>query len=541
MEAVQAADPFTLVDALRHLSIADVDCLRETDAEALVVACQRIVAAVQARQSVAMDVLARRVDERLEEERRELERRSGRAAMWIPDAGHELPSRLAPALRTSARSVERRLRLDRTLASSLETTLRAAWDGDLERQRTDAVVEAGSALPMSLHEQFEALVLESCVDEVTGEQVWVSRRVRDMCRSNLARRARQVADRLAPEVADARAEQARDSRRVVVQPAPEPGMAQWEAVLPSETSLRMHAAVDALASRFARGRPGVPVDACRADALAALVLGSATITTTIELLIPVLPARTADRSRQEAATCAAEADWTSNGLTWIVPGMVDHPQHGVLLPEVVTRLLSDPAVVIRLARLDPDGSIVQDPHTYRPSASMLRRIRSRDGTCRFPGCNTPARRTDADHVLEFPVGLTTPDNLVCLCRTHHLFKHHSGWRPLLAPDGTVAWSTPDGRTYTTAPRPHALMEGLSLTGGLDPAMGREWLPGLPPGMSLADLAVAEAAQPDSPPDDGAVPEPPPDWCDLDLPQQVDWALGSSPLECQFARQVALAA
>jgi hypothetical protein len=116
-----------------------------------------------------------------------------------------------------------------------------------------------------------------------------------MCRSNLARRARQVADRLAPDIADLRAEQARASRRVVVRPAPEPGMAQWEVLLASATSLQMHSAVDALASSFARSRTGVSIDACRADALADLVLGNATITTTVELLVPVLPtwARTA--------------------------------------------------------------------------------------------------------------------------------------------------------------------------------------------------------------------------------------------------------
>ena len=572
VEAVQAAEPFVLVDALRGLTIAAVDRLDEADAEALVVACERIVAAVQARQSLAMDVLARRVEDRLEQELGETERRSGRTVTWSPDAGLELPSRLAPALRTSTRSVERRLRLDRALASCLETTLRAAWDGDLERPRADVVVEAGSSLPMARHERFEALVLESSVDELTGEQSWLSSRVRDMCRSNLARRARQVADRLAPDLANLRAEQARASRRVVVRPAPEPGMAQWEVLLPSETSLKMHSAVDALASSFARGRPGVSIDACRADALAALVLGSATITTTVELLVPVLPmwARTAlspgngkgngngesgagaspnppqdkgqsfgplhaglgtvdvTRTLEQlgAATALAapagmkrlppdDGALSFGQLSWIIPGVVDHAQHGMLLPAAVARLLSDPAVLIRLARLDPDGSIVQDPQAYRPSASMLRRIRARDGVCRFPGCNTPARRTDADHVLEFPAGQTTADNLICLCRTHHLFKHHSSWQPRLASDGTVTWTAPDGRSYDTTPRPHGILESLQLTRALDPTLGLEWLPGLPPGMTLAELAVAEAAQPESPPDDAALLQPPADWADLD--------------------------
>jgi hypothetical protein len=91
VEAAQAAEPFVLADALRGLTIAAVDRLDEADAAALVVACERIVAAVQARQSLAMDVLAFRVEDRLEQELRETERRSGPSATWFPDAGQQLP------------------------------------------------------------------------------------------------------------------------------------------------------------------------------------------------------------------------------------------------------------------------------------------------------------------------------------------------------------------------------------------------------------------------------------------------------------------
>ena len=169
------------------------------------------------------------------------------------------------------------------------------------------------------------------------------------------------------------------------------------------------------------------------------------------------------------APAPAEASEAGPGqsVRWVIPGVVDDPRHGALAPEVVARLLSDPDVTLRLARLDPDGSIVQDPTTYRPSASVRRRVRSRDGGCRFPGCHVPARNTDLDHVIAFPHGPTDPANLVCLCRTHHGFKHHGGWTLSLAGDGTATWRAPDGRSWVTEPRPHGIRDDLRLTADLD--------------------------------------------------------------------------
>jgi hypothetical protein len=212
-------------------------------------------------------------------------------------------------------------------------------------------------------------------------------------------------------------------------------------------------------------------------------------------------------------------------VSWIIPGVVDDPRHGTLLPEVAAALLADPDVVIRLARLDPDGSITQDPTTYRPTASTRRRVRARDGHCRFPGCHTPATRCDLDHVTAHPTGPTGHTNLIALCRTHHRFKHHARWRPELADDGTVTWTAPDHRTWTTHPAPHDIRAELHLLDRLDPEaahdLRRGWVPGLPPGMSLADLVLAEAALPDDPPDDPPdtdhTPNPPPDWQALDRP------------------------
>lgn len=83
-------------------------------------------------------------------------------------------------------------------------------------------------------------------------------------------------------------------------------------------------------------------------------------------------------------------------------------------------------------------------HTYRPDVRLRAYVQGRDGTCRFPGCNVPARRCDIDHVIPFPPGPTTPDNLHCLCRHHHNLKTERKVHPTLHPDGSVMWTFPSG-------------------------------------------------------------------------------------------------
>jgi hypothetical protein len=103
----------------------------------------------------------------------------------------------------------------------------------------------------------------------------------------------------------------------------------------------------------------------------------------------------------------------------------------------------------------PDPKAVSEPG-YRPSAALAEFVRLRDLTCRFPGCDQPAQVCDIDHTVPYQVGgLTHPSNLKLLCRCHHLLKTFytgvGGWADKQLPDGTVVWTAPTGRTYTTKP------------------------------------------------------------------------------------------
>ncbi|HEX5017884.1 MAG TPA: HNH endonuclease signature motif containing protein, partial [Actinomycetes bacterium] len=113
---------------------------------------------------------------------------------------------------------------------------------------------------------------------------------------------------------------------------------------------------------------------------------------------------------------------------------------------VFRRLLTDPAT-------ETLTDIAEEQ--YRPSARLERAVRARDLTCRFPGCRRPAvgkgTGTDLDHTIPWPEGPTKASNLAALCRRHHRLKHTPGWNVVLHPDGTMTWTTPTGRTYTSEP------------------------------------------------------------------------------------------
>ncbi|WP_263992870.1 HNH endonuclease signature motif containing protein [Mycolicibacterium madagascariense] len=124
---------------------------------------------------------------------------------------------------------------------------------------------------------------------------------------------------------------------------------------------------------------------------------------------------------------------------------------GTVLPGAIARRAATGA---RISIIVHPGQAPPEPH-YRPSPTLADFIRCRDQTCRYPGCTKPASTTDIDHTIPYPYGPTAASNLKCLCREHHLLKTFwNGWHDRQLPDGTVIWTTPDGRTHTTRPGSH---------------------------------------------------------------------------------------
>ena len=485
VEAVRSADPAVLAHAVFSLTDEQIAELSVEEAEALVVASQRVVTAVTARQRSAMETTVRRCDERIETDAADATAVGARRPHL---SGQALAAgSLAALLHVSPRTMATRVDQARRLVCALPSVQALGWAGDLEPYRVDAVVAESMAAPADRLHEFEARVLEGGITHLP-------------CAS-LRARARRAADRCAPDAAGEFAAVARRRSDVRVRPGECTGMTRLEADLPTPVAMRVYGAVDALAAEYARANPGLQIGAARADALADLVEANATISTTIELVAPIDaghqttppdlgvtaeclddPGETSGPGQPFSSQSSASAESPGStqppapagvyqdlggceelddgvlhdhgGALWFVSAHTDVPQLGSLLPADVVALLNDPDVTIRLARSDSVTGAIrwQDPQTYRPGARTARAVRSRDGTCRFPGCGTTARRCQLDHVIRHPDGPTTVTNLQTLCATHHGFKHHAGWHVTMDERGLCTWTAPDGRTHTTRPR-----------------------------------------------------------------------------------------
>ncbi|MGH3561367.1 MAG: DUF222 domain-containing protein [Mycobacterium sp.] len=142
---------------------------------------------------------------------------------------------------------------------------------------------------------------------------------------------------------------------------------------------------------------------------------------------------------------------------------------GPIIPATLLAELIATGATIRPLRLPgPDGP--PEPG-YRPSTALDEFVRCRDMTCRFPDCDCPAEFCDLDHTIAYGIGgLTHASNLKCVCRKHHLLKTFFGWQDQQLPDGTVIWSSPAGKTYTTYPGSRLLFPTLCQSTGQLPTV-----------------------------------------------------------------------
>ena len=140
------------------------------------------------------------------------------------------------------------------------------------------------------------------------------------------------------------------------------------------------------------------------------------------------------------------------------------PGFGILPADSVRAL----ATSARLTPVAVPTGAAPDPG-YRPSAATLEFLRWRDLTCRWPGCDRPAEKSDIDHTVPWPHGPTHPSNTKPYCRSHHLIKTFcAGWTDQQLPDGTIVLTAPTGHVYGTQPHGAAMFPALAQpTGELD--------------------------------------------------------------------------
>ena len=192
----------------------------------------------------------------------------------------------------------------------------------------------------------------------------------------------------------------------------------------------------------------------RADALGALANGNHHLACACGS--PACPAA-GEQPKSNVVIRVIAEQATVDAATNKTPGSTNQPPppalllgHGVLSAPLLAEAIRTGATIkpIRMPSEEPEPG-------YRPSAELAEFVRMRDMFCRFPGCDVAAERCDIDHTRPWPLGPTHASNLSCKCRKHHLMKTFwtgiGGWGDIQLPDGTLIWTSPSGKKYTTHP------------------------------------------------------------------------------------------
>jgi Domain of unknown function (DUF222) len=391
-------DYFDSLDISTDIAATDADSILEE-----ILQCERAAAALQARQ---MRALARFAELRPD--------RRGRDPVMDEFTADEI----APLLRITRNTAHARLELAVQLTTRLSGTLAALDRGEIDLYKARILTELTTVLDDQHAAAVEAQVLPRAAEQTPGQ---------------LRAAARRAVLRIDPHGAEQR-RQHRVRDRAVVLDAGEDGTAVLTAVnLDAADAVAAYQRLDAYA-RTMSPTDERTMDQRRADALIDLILG---------------------RGGAPSAIPAAQVQVTVAASTLL--GLDDHPGelagYGPITAQAARQLAADGTW--RRILTDPVSGTVLDVgrSTYRPPKALADHVRTRDRTCRFPGCRHPARRCDLDHGIPYPKGPTSACNLCCLCRHHHRLKHHGAWTVEHGDHDALVWTSPTGRRYTTTPEP----------------------------------------------------------------------------------------
>jgi hypothetical protein len=261
----------------------------------------------------------------------------------------------------------------------------------------------------------------------------------------LRRMLRKEALQFDQAAADRRRERTRRDREVSATPLPD-GAVNLAITGPAEQTGAMYEAIDAFAGTLAGPGDERTRDQLRYDAAFALLTGTRPGSDGSEMpamhgqiIVPISTALGADVELGELVgygpllpsttrELLAHAEAVQRVLVDAATGQVigvDDPEPYDLEP--LDWMLTQPAS-IPYPRTDPDGNTTisgcaphgrrEGPGAYRPTPRLIRLVKTRDRTCRFPGCRRHARSCDVDHPVPYPLGATEPCNLHCLRLLH---------------------------------------------------------------------------------------------------------------------------
>src|SRR6478609_4907816 len=269
--------PADVFDALPPVAQAAVvarvvpERLRSLDtasAETVLVVAQRAMNVLGAVQDLALAACVRRE----ELDFADLDGEWGDGSEWRPSSVKIVASSVAPVLCSTPRGAESRVADALCLVEDLPRTLAAALGGRLTQRQTGVVADRAGLVAVDARPAFDAVVMETGVESLTP--------------ARLRRQCERAAMAIDPDAVRRRSELALRDRFVRVAPGLDPGTTWWKASLPARDSMQAWGAVDELAHEYVRADPARSIDQARADAFLDLLLGSAQVSTTVELVVP---------------------------------------------------------------------------------------------------------------------------------------------------------------------------------------------------------------------------------------------------------------
>ena len=346
-----------------------------------------------------------------------------RSMGWSPEVTcrRVLESELAAALHVPERTMARLIDESEVLLHQLPGTYDALSQGSLSYRHAQVIIDQALSLPAESRIPFEEAVLPD------AETLTVSK---------LERRARRLRELTHPESIQSRGTTAALDRSVELKPAHD-GMSWLTAYVPCERAQAVYNRLSDIARGLQTADESRTLTQLIADvALDLLENGEPTLAGATPGIRPTVlvtvPALTLLGLSDESATLEGygpiDAD-TARRVAAHAPSffrLLTHPETGAVL------------------------SVGRD--RYEVPADLRRWLRVRDETCRAPGCNRLARRSDCDHCTDWNVeGLTAHDNLAHLCRRHHALKHRTGWSYAHHGGGTLEFTSPTKKIYVTHP------------------------------------------------------------------------------------------
>ncbi|WP_221584752.1 HNH endonuclease signature motif containing protein [Microbacterium sp. G2-8] len=383
-----------------------------------------------------------------------------------PDyARRAMAAEVAAATRTHPAAAKNRMDASERLVTDYPVTHTALVEGRISKRHADVIADTGASLEAGARATLDAQVVAFAETRTPRE---------------VEKIATMRAAHLAPLSLRERHQRARTGRRVVVTER-EDGMSELWAFLPTLEARAIQGRVTQMATIIKTDRRrartayerehgfapeqgwGVPVTG-GIDMSDALSVGASDVRTMDQLRADLLAdilltaSPTGHELHSAGTGTALQGIVASVQVTIPVSQIIDPDtgtswidEGGLAAPDTARIVAGSAAGWERLFTRPDTGEIVAVDR-YRPSEQQRRALIGRDVTCRFPGCTTPARRSDIDHTRGYARGGPTDVvNLAHLCEAHHVMKHHSGWQVRQITGGVMEWTSPAGLVYTDEP------------------------------------------------------------------------------------------